>query len=50
MTETTMDAEGVKEKFGVGPELIVDYLALMGDTVDNDTGVPKVGNKLRQSG
>ena len=40
-----MDAEGVKEKFGVGPELIVDYLALMGDTVDNIPGVPKVGPK-----
>jgi len=45
MTETTMDAEGVKDKFGVGPELIVDYLALMGDTVDNIPGVPKVGPK-----
>ena len=45
MTETTMDAGGVKEKFGVGPELIVDYLALMGDTVDNIPGVPKVGPK-----
>ena len=45
MTETTMDAEGVKDRFGVGPELIVDYLALMGDTVDNIPGVPKVGPK-----
>ena len=45
MTETTMDAEGVRAKFGVGPELIVDYLALMGDTVDNIPGVPKVGPK-----
>ena len=45
MTETTMDADGVKDKFGVGPELIVDYLALMGDTVDNIPGVPKVGPK-----
>ena len=45
MTETTMDAQGVKDKFGVGPELIVDYLALMGDTVDNIPGVPKVGPK-----
>lgn len=45
MTETTMDADGVREKFGVGPELIVDYLALMGDTVDNIPGVPKVGPK-----
>jgi DNA polymerase-1 len=45
MTETTMDADGVKAKFGVGPELIIDYLALMGDTVDNIPGVPKVGPK-----
>ena len=45
MTETTTDAEGVRAKFGVGPELIVDYLALMGDTVDNIPGVPKVGPK-----
>ena len=45
MTETTMDAEGVVEKFGVNPEQIVDYLALMGDTVDNIPGVPKVGPK-----
>jgi len=45
MTETTMDREGVVEKFGVTPEQIVDYLALMGDTVDNIPGVPKVGPK-----
>ena len=45
MTETTMDAEGVKDKFGVAPELIVDYLALVGDAVDNIPGVPKVGPK-----
>jgi DNA polymerase-1 len=45
MTESTMDADGVKAKFGVGPELIIDYLALMGDTVDNIPGVPKVGPK-----
>lgn len=45
MTETTMDAAGVVEKFGVNPEQIVDYLALMGDTVDNIPGVPKVGPK-----
>ena len=45
MTETTMDTEAVKEKFGVGPERIIDYLALMGDTVDNIPGVPKVGPK-----
>lgn len=45
MTETTMDADGVVEKFGVKPEQIVDYLALMGDSVDNIPGVPKVGPK-----
>ena len=45
MTETTMDAEGVVAKFGVKPEQIVDYLALMGDSVDNIPGVPKVGPK-----
>ena len=45
MTETTMDREGVIAKFDVTPEQIVDYLALMGDTVDNIPGVPKVGPK-----
>ncbi len=45
MTETTMDRDGVVEKFGVTPEQIIDYLALMGDTVDNIPGVPKVGPK-----
>ena len=45
MTETTMDRDGVVEKFGVEPEQIIDYLALMGDTVDNIPGVPKVGPK-----
>jgi DNA polymerase-1 len=45
MTDTTMDREGVVEKFGVTPEQIIDYLALMGDTVDNIPGVPKVGPK-----
>ncbi len=45
MTETTMDRAGVVEKFGVAPEQIIDYLALMGDTVDNIPGVPKVGPK-----
>ena len=45
MTNTFMDVEGVKEKFGVPPEHIVDYLALMGDKVDNIPGVPKVGEK-----
>ena len=45
MTDTTMDIEGVKEKFGVAPERIIDYLALMGDKVDNVPGVPSVGPK-----
>jgi DNA polymerase-1 len=45
MTDTFMDVEGVKNKFGVPPEHIIDYLALMGDKVDNIPGVPKVGEK-----
>lgn len=45
MTETVMDREGVKEKFGIPTELIIDFLALMGDKVDNIPGVPGVGEK-----
>ncbi|WP_213878145.1 DNA polymerase I [Pseudomonas sp. dw_358] len=45
MTGTVLDVAGVKEKFGVGPEHIIDYLALMGDKVDNIPGVPGVGEK-----
>jgi DNA polymerase-1 len=45
MTETRTDRAGVIERFGVPPERIVDYLALMGDAVDNIPGVPKVGPK-----
>jgi DNA polymerase-1 len=45
MTGTVLDIAGVKEKFGVGPEHIIDYLALMGDKVDNIPGVPGVGEK-----
>jgi DNA polymerase I len=45
MSNEMLDAEGVKNKFGVPPEHIVDYLALMGDKVDNIPGVPKVGEK-----
>jgi DNA polymerase I len=40
-----MDATGVQERFGVPPDRIVDWLALVGDTVDNVPGVPKVGPK-----
>src|SRR6266480_303485 len=42
---TWYDADGVKEKFGVLPDLVVDVLALMGDTIDNIKGVPGIGEK-----
>ncbi|MDP4548207.1 DNA polymerase I [Marinobacter sp. MDS2] len=45
MTETAMDRDGVIEKFGVTPEQIIDYLALVGDKVDNIPGVNKCGPK-----
>ncbi|HEK1769903.1 TPA: DNA polymerase I [Pseudomonas putida] len=45
MTGTVLDVAGVHEKFGVGPEHIIDFLALMGDKVDNIPGVPGVGEK-----
>ncbi|MCQ8179710.1 DNA polymerase I [Methylomonas sp. SURF-1] len=45
MTGAVMDIAGVQDKFGVKPEQIIDYLALMGDAVDNIPGVPKVGPK-----
>ncbi|MDH5218935.1 MAG: DNA polymerase I, partial [Gammaproteobacteria bacterium] len=45
MSDTTMDVDGVIEKFGIPPNRIVDYLALIGDTVDNIPGVPKCGPK-----
>ena len=45
MTNVVMDREGVIDKFGIPPELIIDYLALMGDKVDNIPGVPGVGEK-----
>ncbi|NQD94461.1 DNA polymerase I, partial [Pseudomonas sp. CrR25] len=48
MTGSVYDVDGVKGKFGVGPELIIDYLALMGDKVDNIPGVPGVGEKTAQ--
>jgi DNA polymerase-1 len=45
MSEETLDAAGVAAKFGVPPERIIDYLTLIGDTVDNVPGVAKVGPK-----
>ena len=45
MNNTTMDHEGVVDKFGVPPTLIIDLLALMGDKVDNIPGVAGVGEK-----
>lgn len=49
MTDTILDPAGVKEKFGVGPELIIDFLALMGDKADNIPGLPGVGEKTAQA-
>jgi len=49
MTGSTLDVEGVKEKFGIGPELIIDFLALMGDKSDNIPGVPGIGEKTAQA-
>ncbi|SIR33941.1 DNA polymerase I [Aromatoleum tolulyticum] len=45
MSEEVLDAAGVEAKFGVPPERIIDYLALVGDTVDNVPGVEKCGPK-----
>jgi len=45
MTNSLMDRDGVVAKFGVPPERMVDFLALVGDTVDNVPGVPKCGPK-----
>ena len=45
MSDTYMDIEGVETKFGVRPDQIIDYLTLMGDTVDNIPGVNKCGPK-----
>ncbi|MDA8681551.1 DNA polymerase I [Porticoccaceae bacterium] len=45
MTDTVLNSEGVRNKFGVPPELIIDYLALLGDKSDNIPGVPGVGEK-----
>jgi DNA polymerase I len=45
MSNEKLDVEGVRQKFGVPPERIVDYLALIGDQIDNIPGVDKVGPK-----
>jgi DNA polymerase I len=45
MSNTRMDSQGVIDKFGVRPDQIIDYLALVGDTVDNIPGVPNCGPK-----
>jgi len=49
MSGSTLDVDGVREKFGIGPELIIDFLALMGDKSDNIPGVPGVGEKTAQA-
>ena len=43
--ENVLDVAGVNEKFGVQPDQIIDFLALMGDKVDNIPGIPRVGQK-----
>jgi len=45
MTDLILDRDGVKAKFGVTPEQFIDYLTLVGDSVDNIPGVPKCGPK-----
>ena len=45
MSGTVLDRDGVKNKFDVFPEQIIDYLALVGDSSDNIPGVPRVGAK-----
>ena len=50
MTNTRLDEAGVADKFGVRPDQIADYLALMGDSVDNVPGVEKCGHKTAAKG
>lgn len=45
MQDIILDVDGVREKYGVAPERIIDYLALVGDSIDNIPGIPKVGPK-----
>ncbi|MDQ2076226.1 DNA polymerase I [Marinimicrobium sp. ABcell2] len=49
MTGSYLDEAGVGEKYGFGPERMIDYLALMGDKSDNIPGVPGVGEKTAQA-
>lgn len=49
MTNSILGPEEVVEKYGIPPELIIDYLALMGDSSDNIPGVPGVGEKTAQA-
>ncbi|UQY44076.1 DNA polymerase I [Erwinia sp. PK3-005] len=49
MNNAILGPDEVKEKFGVPPELIIDFLALMGDSSDNIPGVPGVGEKTAQA-
>ena len=49
MNDALYDTQGVEEKFGVGPDRIIDFLALMGDKIDNIPGVPGVGQKTAQA-
>ncbi|AJQ93148.1 DNA polymerase I [Gynuella sunshinyii] len=49
MKNEVLDVQGVNDKYGFGPEHMIDYLALMGDKVDNIPGVPGVGEKTAQA-
>ncbi|MCT4714122.1 DNA polymerase I [Enterobacteriaceae bacterium H18W14] len=49
MTNTILGPDEVRTKYGVPPELIIDFLALMGDSSDNIPGVPGVGEKTAQA-